>query len=129
MKFYKFIKQSSVWLRGILFEQLIEQLNISDNILINYAISIVASYVIHAISFAVVGLFYNRGEEPAAGAFMYFVTWVNYTFWTWLGLKCYIGTLTTGSFVDALLYIAICLIVVINIVGLIFLKRLEDRQI
>lgn len=125
MKLYKFIKQASVLLRGLLFEQMIERLQISDNILINYAISMIASYMLHAVSFAVVGLFYCRGEDPAAGSVMYFVAWVNYTFWTWLGLNCYIGTMAAGSLVSTLLYVAIGAIVAANIAGVVFLKKAE----
>ena len=128
MKLYKFIRQASVLLRGFLFEQLIEQLQISDNILINYAISIAASYVIHAVSFAVVGLFYSRGEDPVTGSLMYAVAWVNYTFWAWLGLKCYIGTMVAGPLVCTLLYVAIGAIVVVNIVGLALLKKAEGGR-
>jgi len=128
MKLYKIVRESSVLLRGWMFGHLIEQLNISDNIIINYAISIAASYVIHAVSFAVVGLFYNKGEDTATGAFMYFIAWVNYTFWTWLALRCYIASIAAGTFASMLLYIAIGAMVVINIAGIIFLKRLEVNR-
>jgi hypothetical protein len=127
MKFYSFVKQASVILRGLLFESLIEQLNVTDNILYNYLISIAVSYVIHAISYGAVGLFYSKGENPAAGAFMYFVAYVNYTFWAWLGLKCYILTTTTGSFVDILLYIAIGGIVIVNIFIIKAIMKLSER--
>jgi len=82
MKLYTVVKQLSVWLRGLLFANLIEQLNISDNILINYAISFAVSYIIHLVSYGAVGLFYSKGEDPALDSAMYFVAFVNYTFWT-----------------------------------------------
>jgi len=118
MRLYFVVKQLSVWLRGLLFANLIEQLNISDNILINYAISFAASYVIHFITYGAVGLFYSKGEEPTRGSAMYFAAYVNYTFWTWLGLKCYIAAAVASSFVGVLLYLAIGIIVIANIVGL-----------
>jgi len=128
MSLYKFIKHASVWVRGLLFEQMIEQLHISDNIIVNYLISFLASYMIHAISFFVVGLFYTRGEDPATGSVMYFVAWVNYTFWIWLGLKCYIGAMGAGPFVSTLLYFAIGAIVVANIVGVVLLKKVKGEH-
>jgi hypothetical protein len=127
MKLYFFVKQASVLLRGLLFESLIEQLNITDNCIYNYAISIAASYVIHAISYVTVGLFYSKGENPAAGALMYLTAFINYTFWAWLGLKCYILTATTGSFVDILIYIAIGGIVIVNIFIIKAIMKLSER--
>ena len=111
----------------MLFAHLIVGLSISNYTLVNYAISVVASYILHFISFVSVRLFYTKGVDgPATGSFMYFIAYANYTYRAWLGLKRYILTASTGNFIDIMLYIAIGLIIVVSIVGLILLKRCND---
>lgn len=128
MRKYLLIKQASVILRSLFFERMIEKLNITNNQFYNFLISLFISYIVHAISYGVVYLFYNRGEDPGNGSFKYFLAYINFTFWTWLILECVICIQTADVLIDVLLYVAIVGIVITNYLGILLLKKIEQNS-
>mgnify|MGYP006932497471 CR=1 FL=1 len=89
---YKFIAFISVILRQFVipnpFEALGEGLTVTIDktpmllspVLLNW----IAEPCLHAITFAVVGLYYHRGENPAAGSGLYLLFYCIHTFIIWL---------------------------------------------
>lgn len=70
------------------FEALGEGLvvNVGDGpILISpFLLNWIAEPVMHAATYAIVGVFYDRGDEPAVGSFLYLLFYCVHTFLVWL---------------------------------------------
>lgn len=89
---YKFIAAISILIRQFCIPNPFEALgdglgvNIGETsmLLPSGVLNWIAEPFMHAVAFAIVGLYYHRGSDPAVGSFLYLLFYCIHTFLLWL---------------------------------------------
>lgn len=109
---YKFIAAISILIRQFCIPNPFDALG--DGLIVNIeetsillppgVLNWVAEPIMHMVTFAIVGLYYDRGSAPALGSFLYLLFYCVHTFLLWL--MSLAGFSTWAVVVIVVLYIA-----------------------